>query len=220
MKRIITFSAAALLFVSAFSCKNNPTKTAGATAQVERNTGIAAIYETGTAGINMIQWIGTSIGEKHNGSIKIGKGRLNLVGDVLTTGDFDIDMNSIYVTDLNGGEKAELEKHLKDGDFFETNKFSTGRFVITRTERTGLTEANTYNIFGDLTLKGVTKPIQFPANVAFRDSVVVAQSSPFSINRTDFGITYSSGLLGVAKDKLIHDDITLIVTMTATRKKI
>lgn len=219
MKKFITFSTAALLFVTAFSCKNDVAKNGGATAQVERNTGIAAIYETGTTGINTIQWIATKVVGKHNGTIKISKGRLNLVGDVLTTGDFDIDMNSIYVTDLNGGEKAELEGHLKDGDFFETNKFPTGRFVITRTERTGEKEANTYNIFGDLTLKGVTKPIQFPANVAFKDSVVVAQSSVFSINRTEFGITYSSGLLGVAKDKLIHDDITLLVTMTATRKK-
>jgi polyisoprenoid-binding protein YceI len=221
MKKLSTFITAILVFSALWSCKNDASKAggAGASAQVERNTGIAAIYETKVGGLNTIQWIGTKIGGKHNGTIKIQNGRLNLVGDVLTTGDFDIDMNSIYVTDLNGKEKDELEGHLKEGDFFETNKFPTGRFVITKAERVGAKEDNNYNIFGDLTLKGVTKPIQFPANVAFKDSIVAAQSNVFSINRTEFGINYSSGILGVAKDKLIHDDITLVVTMTAVRKK-
>ncbi len=219
MKKLSTFITAAFVFSIIWACKNDTAKAGSVSAQVERNTGIAAIYETKASGLNTIQWIGTSVNGKHNGTIKIQNGRLNLVGDVLTTGDFDIDMNSVYVTDLNGAEKAELEGHLKDGDFFETNKFPTGRFVITKTERVGPKENNNYNIFGDLTLKGVTKPIQFPANVAFKDSIVAAQSNVFSINRTDFGITYSSGILGVAKDKLIHDDITLMVTMTAVRKK-
>ena len=219
MKNIF-FATALLLVLVNFACKNDATKNANVSAAVERNSGIGAVYELKTSGLNTIQWIATKVGgTRHTGTIKVVNGRLNVVGDVLTSGDFDIDMNSIYVIDLQGKEKAELEGHLKTGDFFEVEKYPIGRFVITKAERVGAPEANAYTLYGDLTLKNVTKPIKFPANINFKDSVVTAQSSPFAINRTDFGINFSSGILGVAKDKIINDDITLLATMTAVRRK-
>ena len=219
MKNIF-FATALLLVLVNFACKNDATKNANVSAAVERNSGIGAVYELKTSGLNTIQWIATKVGgTRHTGTIKIVNGRLNVVGDVLTSGDFDIDMNSIYVIDLQGKEKAELEGHLKTGDFFEVEKYPTGRFVITKAERVGALEANTYTLYGDLTLKNVTKSIKFPANINFKDSVVTAQSSAFFINRTEFGINFSSGILGVAKDKIIHDEITLLATMTAVRRK-
>jgi hypothetical protein len=45
-----------------------------------------------------------------------------------------------------------------------------------------------------------------------------AESAPFVIDRTKWGIVYSSGVIGTLKDELINDEITLKVAIRAKRK--
>lgn len=53
---------------------------------------------------------------------------------------------------------AERDKHLKSGDFLDAGKYSTATFVSTAYEPTG---KNTAKLRGNLTLHGVTRPVEF-----------------------------------------------------------
>lgn len=208
-----SFLLANLFFLA---CKNTPKPKeeidVTTAAPVETTQGIATIFKVNTqkSGIN---WIGSSLRGRHNGTINLSSGRLNVVEGNITTGDFDIDMNSLVALDLKGEEKAELEGHLKESDFFETTKFSTGRFVITKVEKVNNNPNFTHQISGDLTLKDITNSVSFLANIKITDNEIEATSNDFSINRTKWKITYQSTLLGIALDKAIKDDILLKIKL-------
>ena len=122
---------------------------------------------------------------------------------------------------MKAGEgKEDLEGHLKTGDFFETEKFPTGQFVITKVAPASGQPNVTHNITGNLTLKGVTKSVTFPANVIAAGNKISAVTPAFKINRTEWGIKYGSGLLGTPADKIIHDEIALVVNLQATERDV
>ena len=134
------------------------------------------------------------------------------------TGDFVIDMNSITVTDITEDEgKSDLEAHLKgtgkeDGadHFFNVKTYPTGSFKLTSFDGT--------NVTGDLTLKGKTKTISFPASLTISDNEVSLESKPFEINRVDFGVNYASkSVFGDLKDKFINDEVELVVKLKAKK---
>lgn len=52
--------------------------------------------------------------------------------------------------------QAQRDNHLRTSDFFEAEKFPIAVFNSTKVERTG---EDTYNVIGDLTLKGITKQV-------------------------------------------------------------
>lgn len=62
----------------------------------------------------------------------------------------DIDVASI------NSNHAERDKHLRGDDFFNVEKFPKATFVSTKVEKTG---ERTADVHGNLTLKGVTKPV-------------------------------------------------------------
>ena len=51
---------------------------------------------------------------------------------------------------------AERDKHLRDAEFLDVSKYPEARFVSTSYEETGISKAV---LKGDLTLRGVTKPV-------------------------------------------------------------
>ncbi len=97
-----------------------------------------------------------------------------------------------------------LDKHLKTADFFDTAKFPVATFRATSVRQT---DANSADITGNLTLRGVTRPIVIQAhfNQAGVSPVSKAYTVGFDgrarIKRSDFGINYGLPLLG--------DEVTL-----------
>lgn len=97
-----------------------------------------------------------------------------------------------------------LDQHLKTADFFDTAKFPTASFRATSIRRT---DANSADITGNLTLRGVTKPIVIQAD--FNQAGVNPVSKLYTvgfdgeakIKRSDFGISYGLPMLG--------DEVTL-----------
>lgn len=172
--------------------------------------------------VSNINWIGTKPTGKHTGTIKLSNGEIFVKNGMLETGKFTIDMKSIAVTDPKDGKnKTNLENHLKGlGDkadedhFFNTNKYPTGTFEIT-----GMTAGNNKTIIeGNLTLKGTTKNIKFPALVSVNDSVVVINSESFKINRILWNINYNSkSAVENLGNQYIDDDIELKLSVTAKR---
>lgn len=119
--------------------------------------------------------------------------------DIVTTGDdfmtaeidFWIDPSSI----ATGDEKRD--GHLKNGDFFDVEKYKEINFVGNTYEKVG--NDATYNLYGDLTMKGVTKRIKL--NVEFGGVVKDPwgnEKAMFNItgkiNRKDWGVNWNAAL--------------------------
>jgi polyisoprenoid-binding protein YceI len=219
-KSILSLFVLATLFLNV-ACKGekNETGEAGdvATASVESTT---YIVNTETS---IIEWIGSKPTGKHNGVINLKSGELAVKNDSIESGMFIIDMNSIVVTDLKIGDgKEDLEGHLKGtGDkegedhFFNVGKFPEGTFEIS-----SITSANgKATVNGNLTLKGVTKPVSFSATVTYEGDTMMLTSDSFLINRTQWNVNYASkSIFDDLKDKFVNDDIELVVKLKATKK--
>lgn len=189
---------------------------AKATASTATNTN-AANYNLNKG---TITWTGSKVvGESsHTGTISIPMGEVKVSGDKVTGGQFKIDMASINNTDLKAGEgKEKLEGHLKSGDFFDVAAHPSATFVITGATPVTDNPDATHNITGNLTMKGITKSITFPASVAIVGNQLTAVSPSFVIDRTQWGIEYgSNSIVGLAKDKVISNDIALVLDLEAT----
>lgn len=201
------------------ACQSESAPTAKATAP-EPTASIDTTL-TGQFGIStdnsVIEWVGTKpSGSQHNGTIKLQSGELNLFKGNITGGNLVLDMNTIAVSDLEGSDKTDLEGHLKDGDFFETNKFPTGGFEFGSTmplenDPSGAKQV----VAGSLTLKGIAKPIRIPFNMRIEAGKVMVEAPEFSINRLEWDIKYKSGFIGTAKEKMIDDFIKLKIKLVA-----
>lgn len=159
-----------------------------------------------------LTWTGKKFTGSHTGSINLKSGSLGFNGKKLREGGFTIDMNSIKDADNSNG----LEKHLKADDFFGADKFPTSNFVIKKIANSG---ANTVNVTGDLTIKGITNQITFPATVAWNaDGSVTAIADKIIIDRTKWGIKYKSkSVFTDIGDKFIYDDFELSVKLVAKK---
>ena len=219
MKKII-LSLVVLATLSLTSCKNEKAETTEAV-DAAVATEEASTY-TVDATKSTIEWIGSKPAGKHNGTIALSKGELALNNGKVESGKFTIDMNSITVLDLAAGDgKEDLEGHLKglgkeeDADhFFNTKKFPEGTFEITSVE----TVDAVTTVSGNLTLKGITKPVSFPATIAVDGDTVMLNSESFKINRTEWSVNYASkSVFDDLKDKFVDDEIELKVSVTATK---
>lgn len=216
MKKSI-LSLAVITAISLASCKNNNNANQNQeTATPVEATQQAVTYNVVTAETS-IDWVGAKPAGKHTGTLSVSAGSVVVDGGKLISGEFTLDMNSINVTDLQGDDKMYLEGHLKgtakpeDADhFFNVTKFPTGTFILKAFDGT--------TVSGDLTIKGTTKPVSFPAKVTISDSEVSLVSETFTINRVDFGVNYGSkSIFDNLKDKFINDEIELVVKVKATK---
>ncbi len=160
---------------------------------------------------SVVNWKGQKVTGSHEGTIGLKSGELNYEGDVLTGGQFVIDMTSLNCTDLEGEYKGKLEGHLQSPDFFNVAEFPTATFNITKVTAKGT--PGDYKITGDLTIKGITKSIKFYAHVESTDTGKV-YTSAITIDRTDFDVRYGSGsFFDSLGDKTIYDEFDLNVKL-------
>lgn len=154
-----------------------------------------------------IKWVGKKVTGQHSGTIEFDEGMLKFSGNKLTGGSFIVDMTSIEVTDLKEGQgKEKLEGHLKAADFFGTDKHETSKLVFKSVD---YKSNNVYAVKADLTIKGITKPVNFDLTV-YKNSA----TSTFKIDRTKYGIEYGSGsIFDGLGDKMIYDDFELTVNL-------
>lgn len=164
-----------------------------------------------------VNWTGAKLAYDHSGTLNVASGVFSAEGNRIKSGEFVIDMASLKNTDLaSEPEKAaKLEGHLKSPDFFDVEKFPKAIFTITSVTDADSDEANCM-ITGNLTMKGETKSVTFPATVVAKgDGTIEAISEKFTIDRNEWGVSYGSGLLGAAVDEAISDDFKLQISLTA-----
>ncbi len=163
-----------------------------------------------------LEWVGKKVTGKHNGTVDITGGELFVDNGNLTGGNFDIDFKSIKVLDLQDPQmNAKLTNHLKSDDFFSAEKFPVGEFKLTSATPLSDGSGNNYTIGGNLTIKGITKPVIFPAKVTINGDAVTAIAD-FKIDRTLWDVKFRSGkFFENLGDNLISDDIELKVNIAA-----
>lgn len=152
----------------------------------------------------------------HFGKIKFESGEVTVLDGQLESGKFIANMKSLQSEDLNDKpeQKAKLDGHLKSGDFFEVEKFPTAAFEITKVTPQTTGNFNT-KLDGNLTIKGVTKPVSLEANVKVENDVVNINTKPLDINRKDFGVNFTSP----AENGVIKDEVTIQINAVANLKK-
>jgi polyisoprenoid-binding protein YceI len=104
-------------------------------------------------------------------------------------------------------ENGQLQTHLRDEAFFDATRFPTATFVL-RT-LTGTTAT------GQLTLKGVTKPVSFPVLVSQEGDGLRIKGRAV-IDRTQFGIRYNSNsFFSGLGDQAIKNEFALTFDVVA-----
>lgn len=167
-----------------------------------------------------VEWKGYKVfkseSTSHFGTIKFESGDVTVNEGKLESGKFVADMNSLTSVDLkdDADQLGKLNGHLKSGDFFEVEKFPTASFEITKV--TPATEGD-YNTLldGNLTIKGISKPVQFKANVSVKDGEVSVATEPKDIKREEFGVKFQAP----AENGVIKDEVTLQINVKALEKK-
>jgi len=224
MKLILNLTMALLLVGMVTSCKKDNAAKAvvGAAKEAAKTTAAAKSYSV--ANTSKVMWTGTKPTGAHSGTINVTSGSAQVTDGKLTGGKFVIDMNTIACTDLQGDSKLSLEAHLKGtrdenevDDFFNVAKFPTAEFELTKT--TALSDGSdaTHLVYGNLTMKGVTKEVGFKANVNIQDNGIIVKTPEFTINRTDWGIKFmSKNFIEGLKDKFIDDEIKLSLDLKAS----
>jgi len=155
-----------------------------------------------------VAWLAKKVTGEHNGTVGISAGALNVNGNKLIGGNFTIDLKTIKALDITDpGYNQKFIGHITSGDFFEIEKFPTASFVITKVAGNQVT--------GNLTVKGITKSITFPAEIAVKGGKVTAKAN-ITIDRTDFNIKYGSKkFFDSIGDKAIYDDFALTVSLVS-----
>ena len=98
-----------------------------------------------------------------------------------------------------------LNKHLMSADFFDAAKFPTATFTSTKVTVSGTTA----RIDGNLTLKGVTKPVTLAAKFTgaganpMSKATTVGFEAAATIKRSDFGVSYGLPAIGDMVDLAI-----------------
>ncbi|GGB48791.1 hypothetical protein F3157_18980 [Virgibacillus dakarensis] len=105
--------------------------------------------------------------------------------------EFVIDVNSINT------RKEDRDNHLRSADFFDVENHPKMTYKVTDITKKS---AHHYDVTGDLTIRGTTKPVTF--DVTFEGqhkdpmsgNIVAGFSGTAEINRKDFGLTWNAAL--------------------------
>jgi len=147
-----------------------------------------------------------------SGSLKSFQAEVETQGEDFTTAKINLAADMASISTNNDQRDA----HLRNSDFFEVEKYPELRFTSTRLEKT---DSDTFSLFGDLTIKGVTRPVKL--NVEFngvtkdpwggeRAGFVVTGK----INRSEWGVSFNgvmeTGGVVLSEEVRIASEIQLV----------
>ncbi len=139
------------------------------------------------------------------------------------TGSFDADNPTAAQLQLTiqaasiDTRNEDRDGHLRSNDFFDMDTHPQINFTSTAVEQTGDAE---YQVTGDLTIKGVTKPvtIEFEYTGTAVDpygNTRIGLDGETTVNRKDWGVNWNTAL--EAGGVLVSDKVTLEFEVSAIR---
>jgi polyisoprenoid-binding protein YceI len=116
-------------------------------------------------------------------------------------------------------EVAARDEHLRSADFFDAAKYPEMSFKSTKIEKKG---NDRHVLHGDLTIKGVTRQIEFPFTFtgAIKDpwgGTRFGIEARTRINRRDYGITYGNALAAGGFD--VGNEVTIDLRLEAVKQE-
>ncbi|GAA3744908.1 YceI family protein [Streptomyces tremellae] len=112
----------------------------------------------------------------------------------------------------------DRDGHLRTGDFFDVENFPTMTFRSTHAEERG---GDAYRVVGDLTIKGVTRPLTI--DLEFNGSATdpfgnqrIGFEGTAELLRSDWGLTYNAAL--ETGGVLVGDKVKLVFDISAIRQ--
>lgn len=145
-----------------------------------------------------VTWTGSKVTGKHDGGFGTFKGTVDVVDGSPEKSKVDVQIEAESLT----SDTEKLTGHLKSPDFFDVKAHPKATFVSTEIKKGGDKGAS-HTVTGNLTIKGITKTISFPATVALTGDTANVDAE-FAINRRDFSLNYA----GMPND-LIRDEVVI-----------
>jgi polyisoprenoid-binding protein YceI len=132
-----------------------------------------------------VQFVIKNFGIKTRGNFKGIKGNIKFYSANLPASAFDVTVEAGTIDTDN----ESRDSHLKEAEYFDVAAYKTIQFKSTKITLSSV--AGRYFMFGNLTIKGVTKPIQFGFGATPKNGGYLFDGE-FKINRRDFGVGGSS----------------------------
>jgi polyisoprenoid-binding protein YceI len=216
---------AALLVLCFGRCNNGPKgDNATITDKQEAANATGQTFVVDTAD-SKVKFTGYGVGKQHPGNFRLSSGTVSVDNNQVTGGKFVINVRSLDVEERDDMFQKKLKPHLLSGDFFDAEKFGTATFEITNVEPykhdndkkdTSIVDGANFNVSGNLTLKGETKNITFPAKIDLDDNTLKSKAD-FKINRTQWKMNYGNDkTLG---DKFISEEVNVKLDLEANRQQ-
>jgi len=101
------------------------------------------------------------------------------------------------------------DDHLRSDEFLDAARHPQAVFAVGGARPADAGAPGRWLVTGDLTIRGVTRPLTVPVTVA-RDGGTLRIAGRFALNRRDFGVSYQSWL------NPVRDEVTVSVDLTAT----
>ena len=220
MKKLIPLAFASLTLLT-ISCKSKGAEETPATTS-DAPKGIAYQVDVPRS---ELKWMAFKPSGSHTGIFPIAGGNIYVDGDLITGGKIDINVAGLQVLDLEGQDKADLEGHMKgtipgkENDFFNVAQYPTATFTILGSTKLDNDPLGTHMINGQLTIKDITKPVNFKAVVDLSSGMALkATAEPFVIDRTEWGISImSKKFFDNLKDNFVNDEVKIQLTIGAVK---
>ena len=162
---------------------------------------------------SVVRWEGGTAGAQvysHHGEIELSKGFFQVIADQVVGGKFVIDMTTIEPKDDGYSEEhpaSDLVAHLGSPDFFDVENHPTATFEVTGSE--GL------EVFGDLTIRGITKKGHLHVDMMERQPDGLKVAGTMEFNRQEFNVAWKHYM----KDVVLSDIIMLHFEISAIPAK-
>ena len=242
MKNFKILGCAALVFITAAcSQQKEGTDAEVSEAKIVKHVDSSESYNIDTQE-SEVTWIGSKPTGKHHGVIPITSGDIAVEDGKVVGGTIVINVAEIDNVDLkeDPDSHSKLVTHLKSEDFFDTENHPTAEFVITSVKpyskedsvkvkeefdtqykpasaKEHMVASPIHKVTGNLTMRGKTLSVSFPAHVELNDDKVIAKAK-FNIDRTQWGLQYNNeaNVVDKAKDKFIYNTVNVGFDIVAT----
>ncbi len=218
MKKILYLAvfviAAAAIYSSSVAEADNKTFTASFAAG-GKQVGESGVYDFDKAH----SFIGFKV--KHMGLVEVPGFFRDFTGEV-NFDSKDVSKSKVtfkaMTTSVDTGVPGR-DKHLRTADFFEVEKYPELTFQSTKVQKKG----KGWIVIGDLTMKGVTKSVTIPFEIAGwlpaseRGGMKMGIAGETTINRRDFGVNWGNNLpSGIAA---VSDEVKVVLQIEAGKAK-
>jgi len=156
----------------------------------------------------------------HHGYMLFNSGTFDFTPrNIIGNGSFIINMNSMGATDGDDAHNAVVKKKLRADNYFAMDKYPTATMNVMQVIPIGY--STTYKIIGDLTIKGVTNPVEFTATLITKGNTLTAKAIT-TIDRLKWHIDMQAAnqpwnLLGAVQNKVTPGEILIELNLVFTK---